>query len=460
MDVSEVINITDRLVFQSRHRHLNDLERSIVEGVCEGKTSVQVANNTKDPPYTEGHINEVASKLWKDLSTFLGEKVTKKNFQSMVKRYHSSIVKSHNWKVGSISFCADTQKNSPADDLISDRTIPSQYLQDIPPLVPIYGRTDELILLKKWILEDRCRSIVLYGTSGIGKTALAKQLVEGIADNFETIVWQSLGCKRSLVEFIDRNLIPILNIDRLSEPPLDLEARISLIIEYLREHRCLIIFDDVEEIFSSGELAGNYIDRYVEYGELFRRMRETNHQSCLVRISDEKPIDVESVEGNDRTIQTLLLGGSAEVGREIFRAKGLVDEDSWKEVIESYAGNPKYLEIVATSIKKSFGGKVSCICRLDRIFVTAQLKAILTRQIDRLSPLEREVMTAFASQSKAVSILEIVREIKIDLPDGCDATESLMRRGLMDLTETDNGRLFEVRSIDKQLIIQSLECYQ
>jgi NB-ARC domain len=460
MDVFEVVNITDRLVFQSRHRHLNDLERSIVEGVCEGKTSVQIANDTKDPPYTESHVNEVAARLWKDLSVFLGEKVTKKNFQSMVKRYHSSIVKSHHWTVGNINFCAETQKNNRSgEDLISDRKIASPKYQDnLPVLAPFYGRVKELRLLKEWILKDRCRSIVFYGCYGIGKTALARQLVEDIEGEFETIVWQSLGCKRSLVEFIDRNLLPNLNIDRLSEPLLDLEARISLIIEYLREHRCLIILDDVEDIFSSGELAGNYIDKYVEYGELFRRIRETNHQSCLLRLSDDKPIDIESIEGNDRTIQTLLLGGSAEVGREIFRAKGLVDEDRWEEAIESYGGNPKYLEIVATSIKKSFGGKVSCVCRLERIFMSTQLKVILTRQIDRLSPLEREVMTAFASQSKAVSILELVREIKIDLTDGCDATESLMRRGLIDRIETDEGRLFEVRSIDRQLIIQSLEC--
>jgi DNA polymerase III delta prime subunit len=433
-----------------------------VEGVCEGKTSVQIANDTKDPPYTESHVNEVAARLWKDLSAFLGEKVTKKNFQSMVKRYHSSIVKSHHWTVGSINFCAETSKNNRVgDDLRSDRKIsPPKYRDNLPALAPFYGRVKELRLLKQWILEDGCRSIVLYGISGIGKTALARQLVEDIGCEFETIVWQSLGCKRSLVEFIDRNLLPNLNIDRLSEPLLDLEARISLIIEYLREHRCLIIFDDVEEIFRSGELAGNYIDRCTYYGEFFRRITETKHQSCLVQLSDEKPIDIESVEGTDRTIQTLLLAGSGEVGKEIFRAKSLVDEDSWEEVIESYGANPQYLEIFATSIKKSFGGKVSCICKLDRIFMTTQLKRILTRQIDRLSPLEREVITAVANQSKAVSILELVSEIKIDLTDGCDAMESLMRRGLIDRRETDRGMLFEVRSIDRRFIVQSLEYSQ
>jgi hypothetical protein len=199
-----------------------------------------------------------------------------------------------------------------------------------------------------------------------------------------------------------------------------------------------------------------HIDRCADYGELFRRIRETNHQSCLLQISDEKPIDIESIEGTEGRIQTLLLAGSGEVGKEIFRAKSLVDEDSWEEAIESYASNPKYLEIVATSIKKSFGSKVSCVCRLERIFMTAQLKAILTRQIERLSPLEREVITAFASQSKAISILELVTEINIALTDGCDAVESLMRRGLIGRTETDRGLLFELRSIDRQFIVQFL----
>ncbi len=65
-----------------------------------------------------------------------------------------------------------------------------------------------------------------------------------------------------MVEFIDRNIIASLNIEALPEPPLDLAARLSLLIEHFRQHRCLIILDDVDRLFSSGELAGNYIDIY------------------------------------------------------------------------------------------------------------------------------------------------------------------------------------------------------
>jgi hypothetical protein len=448
MNVSEVVNITDRLVFESRHKHLNDLERSIIEGVSEGKTSVQIANDTKDPPYTEVYVNEVASKLWKDLSKFLGKKVTKKNFKSTIERYRYSIVKSHHWQVGNINFCAKAQKSSKEEDLISDDRIAFPHCpKDIPPLVPIYGRSEELALLKKWILEERCRSISIYGTFGIGKTALTRQMVEDISDRFEAVVWQSLKCNRSLVKFIDLNLLPALNIDKLPKSLLDLESRLVVTIEYLREHRCLIILDDCNEIFSSGELAGNYAESYSDYRELFRRIREMIHQSCLVQLSGEKPSEIETLPEDNITVRALRLGGLGEAGREIFRAKGLRDEGSWAEAIESYRGNPKYLEIVATSIKKSFGGKVGYICRLDRLFLPARLKAILTHQFDRLSLIERDIIRAFASHKKALSIAQLTKGMEISLADACDATESLMRRGLISGMETDSGIVFSLDSI-------------
>ena len=54
--------------------------------------------------------------------------------------------------------------------------------------MPIYDRSQELESLKQSILTEQCRSIVIYGTAGIGKTALARQLLEDIKDNFDEIV--------------------------------------------------------------------------------------------------------------------------------------------------------------------------------------------------------------------------------------------------------------------------------
>jgi hypothetical protein len=71
----------------------------------------------------------------------------------------------------------------------------------------------------------------------------------------------------------------------------------------------------------------------------------------------------------------------------------------------------------------------------------------LAYQFERLSQLEREAIAVFASQPKAISILELIEVMKISTIDGCDTTESLMRRGLISSIETNNGMVFKLDSI-------------
>ncbi|WP_333428949.1 hypothetical protein [Microcoleus sp. F4-D5] len=52
----------------------------------------------------------------------------------------------------------------------------------------------------------------------------------------------------------------------------------------MRSHRCLIVLDDVQTIFSSQKLAGNYQPRYENYGTFFKQIAESCHNSCLILI--------------------------------------------------------------------------------------------------------------------------------------------------------------------------------
>jgi hypothetical protein len=451
MDIAEALKIADNLVFASRNKHLSDLESAIIEGVCQGKKYSQIA---EDNYCEQSHVNDIAASLWKSVSDAVGEQVKKTNFRSTIERYQSKNGSSFFGQISSLNVCSEVTLNNHQyhNDKQSATPHTPQYLKVIPNLTPIYDRSQELDSLKQWILTEKSRSIVISGTAGIGKTALTRQLLEDIKDEFEEIVWQSLGCQRTVVEFIDRNLIASLNINALPEPPLDLEARLSLLLEHFREHRCLIILDDVDRLFSSGELAGNYTEEYREYRELFRRIWETNHQSCVLLLSREEPSELAVMLGNNSSIHSLSLGGLGEGGREIFRAKGLSDEDRWDDAIDYLSGNPAYLESVSISINKLFGGKVAEFCKYEELFLTEDIKSMLNHQFRRLSGLELEVIKFLASENIPVTIARSIESLSLSPADVGNAIVSLVRRGLVDRTETKDGAFFGVRSIVKQFI--------
>ena len=49
------------------------------------------------------------------------------------------------------------------------------------------------------------------------------------------------------------------------------------LIECFRKRRCLIVFDEIENLFQKGQLAGTYREGYQDYGELFRQVSELEH---------------------------------------------------------------------------------------------------------------------------------------------------------------------------------------
>jgi NB-ARC domain len=449
MDIAEALKIADDLVFMSRNKHLNDLERSIVEGVCEGKKYSQIAT---DNYCEQSHVNDVAADLWKSLSNAVGEQVKKTNFRSTIQRYKSE----NSASIGQVSFnvCSEITLNNNQyhKHRQTDRTSIQQYLKTIPDLVPLYDRTPQLNLLKTWITAEQCRLIVIHGTIGIGKTALARQLLENLKSEFDEIVWQSLSCQRSLVEFIDRNLIASLQVDHLPEPPLDLEARLTLLIGYFRQHRCLVILDDIDRLFSSGELAGNYTEQYQEYRELFRRIWETNHRSCVLLLSREEPSELAVAIGNNNSIHSLALSGLGAGGREIFRAKGLSNEEHWDQAIEHLGGHPSYLESIAIVINKLFSSKVSEFCKYESLFLTEEIKLSLNYQLQRLSQSETVVVQALATESPSVNISQLLESLQLQPSDVSNALRSLGRRGLIKLTETDGNTFFSLQPIVKQFL--------
>src|SRR5207248_10858963 len=62
----------------------------------------------------------------------------------------------------------------------------------LPIFSPFYGREDELVEVERWVVDDRCRLVVLLSIGGLGKTALSIKLAQQIAPHFGFVLWRSL----------------------------------------------------------------------------------------------------------------------------------------------------------------------------------------------------------------------------------------------------------------------------
>jgi len=433
MDFEDAFRVANTAVLAKTKRNLKDLEATILSGAWEGKSYYEIADAYG---YSAQYLTQdVGSQLWKLLSEALGEKVSKTNFKSALERQ---------WR---LQQTADNDPLEPKPSNSEETTIPPHVVapkevitdqrQDWGEAVDVslfYGRTTELTTLEQWIVHDRCRLISILGIGGIGKTALSVRSAEKIQHEFDYLIWRSL-LHAPPVEKMLATLIQILSGQEKTYLPETISDKVSVLINYLRSSRCLLVLDNFESILHSGEQFGRYRSGYEGYGELLRRVGETHHQSCLVLTSREKPEEVALLEGEISSIRSLQLAGLKEVdGQEILKVKSLVGtEDERRRLIEYYGGNPLELKIVSTSIRDLFGGNIADFLE-QGITVFNGVRNLLDQQFNRLSDLEKQIMYWLAINREPISSLELQEDIVtvVSRPRLLEAIEFLRRRSLVE----------------------------
>ena len=475
MDVQEVLKLADDIVFAKTGKHLNHLQEGILRGTWQRQKYPEIAITCYR---SEAHVKKVASKLWKLLSETLGEDINQSNFIYTVERWQFSIVSSHFGdyaQVGKFSVCEN--KSHPSEIPNTEKPNQSIYnkikpkerldLSDAPEPNLFYNRTSELSTLENWILENRTRLITILGLSGIGKTALTLQLIPQIQHEFDRIIWRSLHNAPPLAS-LQTDLIqscrggapvPALSVpeERATTGGLPQKERATTgglpLLEYLRSHRCLIILDDVQTIFSSQQLAGNYQPGYENYGAFFKQLTESSHNSCLILLSWEKPREIAALEGENRPCKSLQLNGLGPEAQEIFREKGLAEPEKWSELIDLYRGNPSWLNIVATLIQDLFGGSVSEFLSYDTLFL-GDLESLLEQQCDnRLTASEQKVMGWLASTPEPADISKIPENLQLSPPEVLKVIQSLGRRSLVETVKQNGRSYFTIGPVIREYII-------
>lgn len=284
MNLQEVIATADEIVFAHSEQHLTDLERAILRGCLQSMKYEQIADETFQ---SYKYIKSIGALLWRKLSAALGgEKVKKGNIYAVLQRY----------RVGN---------SSPIQKLSPTRTID---LGDAPDAPIFFGRREELTTLRQWILEEQCKLVAIIGMQGmgktdvtvrlgmggVGKTDLTLKLLQGIQSQFDFVIWRFLLDAPPLPEIL-QDWLQILSHQQNIELPDRTNQQILKILSYLREHRCLLILDNLESILNDKpfpqmvhnapakplEQAGQYRTGYEGYGQLLQVIGTDHHNSSM-----------------------------------------------------------------------------------------------------------------------------------------------------------------------------------
>jgi WD40 repeat protein len=430
MTGQEALSIIDRLLEQHQRGSLKTLQAEIVSKVWNRASYQEIG---RELGYEPEYIKQVASQLWQSLSVIVGERVVKGNLCAILQRYRT---------------CLTTTNWGEAIDV-------SHF----------YGRGVELERLEQWIVDRRCRLVGVFGWGGIGKTAFSVKLARQLEFQFEYVIWRSLRQAIAPNDLLNE-ILPILIGSEVQESSID------LLMQQLQQKRCLLVFDNVESILQAGEKNGCYLAGYEAYGELFDRISDEKHQSCLVLTGREKPNGISQREGVNLPVRSIQLTGlSIADAHHILVDKGLGSSSLEQQNLINYVGgNPLALKLVATSVQNIFSGDIeSFLAQGAAIF--SNLQDLLAHQFDRFSPLQQQVMYWLAINREAVTPARLQAEFlpTITLPTLLVALETLHDRSLMETTErglTQQPVIMEyvtnrfIERIEREIITGELELFR
>src|SRR2546423_12499057 len=219
---------------------------------------------------------------------------------------------------------------------------------DVPSF---YGREEELATLEQWVVQERCRVVSVLGMGGMGKSALVTSTMRRMAVHFQVVLFRSLR-DAPACETLVEECLKVLAPQPLNLALADLEHRLSLLLQHLREQRVLLVLDNLESLLLEGEVLGHLRPDYEGYARLVRNVAQTAHQSCLLLTSREKPAELRALEGRKTPVRSLrLLGLEATACEQLLAEHELVGSPQEQaRLVERYEGNPLALTLVAETI--------------------------------------------------------------------------------------------------------------
>lgn len=114
MDIHQVLEFVDKVVYAKTGKRLNDLQRGIIEGTLKQQKYSEIADTYR---LTQGHVKDVGYELLQMLSNAFDEPVDKGNLKSVLERQDNlNISFGNNNIIGYINVCSDRPTATPDEN--------------------------------------------------------------------------------------------------------------------------------------------------------------------------------------------------------------------------------------------------------------------------------------------------------------------------------------------------------
>jgi hypothetical protein len=363
--LAKVFIILDRLLMQERGRGLESIEREILTLIW----NKQIYRSTEN--YQEQTVKNKASQLWKDLGKVLGTKISKQNIRQIL-----------------------------ADLELEPSLITPAFADRAHTRSRFFGRLSELYILKSTIEATEHKLVCLYGMQGIGKTALVRQYTDRLASQFDRIIWISLADLTALNEVLN-TIVKELVGGRSAKLAKESSVAIAKTIGYLKQYRCLLIFDNADAILNAKTSETEALQR--SYRKFFESLNSVEHQSACLVITLSKPPQIE------RTLE--LQGLDRQSCQELLEHSDLIGTlQSWELLVAKYRGNPQQLKLIANTIADIFDRQIVRFIAAN-IPIVSRIELLLSAQIDKLTAVELDILSYLSLQTVPVTLDRLVENI-------------------------------------------------
>ena len=424
VDFESVLYLIDRTISPT---YLNPTQEIVLREVWNGKTYAKMAD---DYNYDPEYIKTVGCNLWHTLSGAFDEQINKSNFVPYMRQKIRKIVIDQKDK------STDNQPKLLSTNVTDHNVIDQQFYHwtTAPDTKHFLGRETELRLLHSWRRDFDCRCIVVSGMVGCGKTSLVTRFAKNIENQFDYVIWFSLDNPPSITTLIN-NYLKIIKQDSYNwkdSESLDLSLLLSQLIDYLKQKKILLVLDSLQSIFEIHQTSIYYKKELEDYGQFFRSIISTNHQSLLMCTSRLKPKLLEYYATNQIKILDLK-GFTKQTTKQFIDSKisSTLDRQKLLHLSESLQNNPQLLKIAYNNLDIFSGDNIEEV--VQELSLLETITSLLEQELSCLSNLEKEITCWLAISDSPVSSEELSNYLQQSHPriKFLHSINSLLKRSLI-----------------------------